>query len=285
VALLDRVPEGDPLAREFLPLIATPDTLTALLAARPLEMDLLERIAPEVGTGAIPLLLDALAASEERGVRRRLLELLTRFGNAVTPEALARIDTAPWFFQRNLLRLLQGVPDPPAEAVATGFARHQDARVRVEGLRLLLRLPAARARGVVEGLTDSDPTCLRVAALAALENCPPAAAPLLIGGLAKGGWDIELRTVAIRALAPLVDDPGVLELLLRFAARRIPILGARVAPKTRESLAALSGLARHWRWHPRTAGLLVRAERHRDPEIRAAVSGPTVFEQLGMDPS
>lgn len=282
VSLLDRVPKEDPLAAELLPLVATPDALCALLAARPIEMDLLERIAPEVGTPAIPLLLDQLADSEERGVRRHLLELLARFGNAVTPFALARIDQAPWFVQRNLLRMLQTVPDPPAEAVAVGFARHPDARVRVEGLRLLLRLPAARARGIVEGLTDRDPVCLRVAVMAAAEHCPPSAAPLLIGGLLSAGYEAELRAVAIRALAPLVDDPAVLEVLLKFAGRRIPILGWWLAPKSRESLAALSALARHWRWQPRTARLLARAERHRDAEIRGAVTGPTVFEQLGM---
>jgi hypothetical protein len=284
VALLDEVPQADPLAADFLPLVATLDAISALLAARPVEMDLLERLVPEVGTSAIPLLLDSLAASEERGVRRRLLELAARFGNAVTPYALERIDAAPWFVQRNLLRLLQTVPDPPAEAVAGGFARHPDSRVRVEGLRLLLRLPAARARGVAEGLTDTDPTCVRVAVMAAAEGCPLSAAPLLIGGLVGGHYDSELRPVAIRALAPLIDDPSVLDLLFKYGARRFPIFGWRVASKSRDSLAALSGLARHWRWHPKAGRLLGRAERHRDPEIRRAVSGPTVFEQLGMEP-
>ena len=285
IALRDEVPVDDPRAANLLGLIATPATLAALLAAQPIEMDLVERIAPEVGTAAIPLLLDGLAASEERGVRRRLLEVLAGFGNSVTPCALERIEDAPWFVQRNLLRMLQTVPDPPAEAVTVGFARHPDSRVRIEGLRLLLRIPGARARGIAEGLTESDPACLRVAVMAAGEDCPSSAVPLLIGGLLAGSYDAELRPVAIRALAPLVDNPAVLDLLRRFAARSIPLFGWRVAPKTRESLAALSGLARHWRWHPKVGRLLARAERHRDADVRGAVIGQLVEELPRIEPA
>lgn len=282
VDLLCELPPAESLAKAFHPLVATPDALMALLAERPTDLATLERLAPEVGTAAIPVLLDALSDSEERTVRRRLIELLARFGNAVTPYALSRLPDAPWFVRRNLLRLLQVVPDPPAEAVASGYALDPDSRVRVEGLRLLLRLPAARTRGIVQGLADADAGCVRVAVQAAVEGCPPAAAAPLLRRMKEHSLEPELRPVAIRALAPLEDEPGVVALLLRVAAWRLPILGLVVAPRSRESLAALSGLARHWRWHPRTARLLARAERHRDPVVRAAVSGPTVFEQLGL---
>ncbi len=282
VRLLDELPEDDPLRPGYHPMVATPDALVAALRARPPELDLVERLAPEVGTPAIPLLLDALAAAEERGTRRRLLDLLARFGNAVAPYAITRYAGAPWYVQRNLLRLLQLLPEPPAEAAIGGFAEHPDARVRVEGLRLLLRHPAARARGVAQALADPDPACLRVGVMAAVEACPPAAAPLLIRHLAGALLDRDLRPLAIRALAG-VDAPEVPEVLLRLAARRYPLLGWRVAPRSKDGLAALAGLARHWRWQPRVGRLLARAERHRDPEVRQAVAGPSVLEQLGLD--
>ncbi len=284
VDLLGEVRPPEPLAEELRALVATPDALAALLATRPVDIEVLERLAPEVGTAAIPLLLDALASAPERSLRRRLLGLLARFGNRVTQPSLERIPGSAWFVQRNLLRLLQMVPDPPAEAVATGFARHPDPRVRVEGLRLLLSLPAARARGIIEGLADSSLSCQRVALMAAAVDCPPAAAPFLLRRLIEGPLELGLRPAAIRALAPLVEEPAVLDLLLRLAARRLPIIGALVAPKSNDSLTALTGLARHWRWHPRTMRLLARAERHRDPAVRAAVATPTVFEQLGLVP-
>ncbi len=284
VDLIGAVRPPEPLAEALHALVATPDALAALLADRPVDVDVLERLAPEVGTAAIPLLLDAMASAPERSLRRRLLGLLARFGNTVTQPALERIPGSAWFVQRNLLRLLQMVPDPPAEAVATGFARHPDPRVRVEGLRLLLSLPAARARGIIEGLADQSLACQRVALTAAVADCPPAAAPLLLRRLIEGPLEAGLRPAAIRALAPLVDEPAVLDLLLRLAARRWPIFGAVVAPRSDDSLAALAGLARHWHWHPRTMRLLARAERHRDPAVRAAVAAPTVFEQLGLEP-
>ena len=282
VDLLEQLSPAEALARSFRPLIATPDALAALLAARPVDLATLERLAPEVGTAAIPPLLDALAASEDRGVRRRVLELLARFGNTVTPHVLGRLSEAPWFVQRNLLRLLQALPDPPAEAVVSDYALDSDSRVRVEGLRLLLRLPAARSRGIAQGLADPDRFCQRVAVLAAVEGCPPAAAPPLLRRILDHSLDPELRPAAIRALGELMDEPSVLDLLLGLAARRVPLLGLRVAPKSKDSLTALAALARHWRWHPRTARLLARAERHRDAEVRAAVSGPSVLEQLGV---
>jgi hypothetical protein len=282
VDLLEQLLPTEPLAESFRPLVATPDALAALLAGRPVDLVTLERLAPEVGTAAIPVLLDALAASDDRGVRRRVLELLARFGNTVTPHVLGRLSGASWFVQRNLLRLLQALPDPPAEAVISGYALDADPRVRVEGLRLLLRLPAARARGIVQGLADPDPVCQRVAVLAAVDGCPPAAAPSLLRRIVDHSLDAGLRPAAIRALAELVDEPSVLELLLGLASRRVPLLGLLVAPRSKDSLTALAALARHWRWHPRTARLLARAERHRDAKVRAAVSGPSVLEQLGV---
>jgi hypothetical protein len=284
VQLIDEMGPEDPLTAQILPLVATPDAIRALLAARPLDLKTLERLAPEVGTEAIPLLLDALATAEERAVRRPLLDLLVRFGNAVTPYALARLDAGPWYVQRNLLRVLQMLPEPPAEAVASRFAQHPDIRVRIEGLRLLLRHPAARARGIVQGLGDPDTSGVRVAVMAAAEDCPPAAAPLLLRGLLEGRIDPGLRTTAIRALGPLVQEPAVLDLLLKLASIRVPFLGDRVAPKSKESLAALSALARHWHWHPRVTRLLTLAERHRDPEVREAVATPSVLQQLGVEP-
>ncbi|NOT08866.1 MAG: hypothetical protein HOP28_11745, partial [Gemmatimonadales bacterium] len=282
VLLLRDLPPADPLYDGLLALVATPDAVAALLADRPPDLETVEWLAPEAGAGAIPHLIGALAEAEERNQRRRLLELLTRFGNAVTPYALERLEGAPWFVQRNLLRLLQALPEPPVESVAAGYAAHEDGRVRVEGLRLLLNHPVARARGIVQGLADPDPACVRVAVMGAAVSCPAVAAPLLLSRLLGGSFDPELRPAAIRALAPLVDEPAVLRLLLKLASRRWFLLGPRIAPKSKESLAALAALARHWRWHPRAGAVLARAERHADREVRDAVSGPTVFEQLGL---
>lgn len=272
VDLLGRLPADDALADAYRPLVVRPETLAALLSATPVDVEAVELLAPEVGPAAIPLLLDALAESEERSVRRRLLQLLAHFGNDVVPDVTRRLPAGPWFFQRNLLRLLQMLPDPPEESLAVEYSRHPDARVRVEGFRLLMRHPQARARGIVEGLSDPDISGVRVAVMAAGEDCPAAAAPLLLQGLRERRIEPGLVPAAIRALGPLVDIPEVVDVLLSHAGRKLPLLGWRVAAKSRESLAALAAMARHWRDDPRCATLLARARRHPDAEIREAVS-------------
>jgi hypothetical protein len=273
VDLLGRLPADDALGASYRPLVVRTETLAVLLSAVPVDVEAVELLAPEVGTAAIPLLLDALSRSEERSVRRRLLQLLAHFGNEVVPEVTRRLPVGPWYFQRNLLRLLQMLPDPPEESLAVEYSRHPDARVRVEGFRLLMRHPQARARGIVEGLSDPDISGVRVAVMAAGEDCPAAAAPLLLRGLQERRIEPGLVPSAIRALGPMVEIPEVVEVLLSHAGRKLPLLGWRVAAKSKESLAALAAMARHWRDHPRCAALLARASRHPDAEIREAV-GP-----------
>jgi hypothetical protein len=282
VKILSEIPADDLLRPQYQPLVATPDAVAALLRLHPVDIEALERLTPEVGVMAAPFLLDALADAEDRGLRRRLLVLLARFGNAVAPLAIQRFPGAPWYVQRNLLRLLQELPEPPAESIVGEFAEHPEARVRIEGLRLLLRHPAARARGIVQALGDRDPVCVRVGVLASVENCPLAALPLLMRMLIENALEEDLRPLAIRALAPL-DDPRILEFLLKTAGRKVPLFGYRVAPRSRDMLVSLGGLARHWRWHPKVGRLIARAERHRDAAIRRAVEAPDILQQLGID--
>jgi hypothetical protein len=282
VKILSELPSDDLLRPQYQPLVATPDAVAALLRLHPVDIEALERLTPEVGVMAAPFLLDALAEADDRGLRRRLLVLLARFGNAVAPLAIQRFPGAPWYVQRNLLRLLQELPEPPAESIVGGFAEHPEARVRIEGLRLLLRHPAARARGIAQALGDRDPSCVRVGVLASVENCPPVAVPLLMRMLIENLLEEDLRPLAIRALAPL-DDPRILVFLLKTAGRKVPLFGYRVAPRSRDMLTSLGGLARHWRWHPQAGRLIARAERHRDAEIRRAVEAPGILQQLGIE--
>jgi hypothetical protein len=184
--------------------------------------------------------------------------------------------------QRNLRRRLQELPEPPAESIGGGFAAHPEARARIVGLRLLLRHPAARARGIAAALGDRDPSCVRVGVLASVENCPPVAVPLLMRMLIENLLEEDLRPLAIRAPAPL-DDPRILVFLLKTAGRKVPLFGYRVAPRSRDMLTSLGGLARHWRWHPQAGRLIARAERHRDAEIRRAVEAPGILQQLGIE--
>jgi hypothetical protein len=270
LALLDTVPDNDPIARVLAARVYQPDTVRAVLQGTPVDLEVLDRLIPAVGIGAAAVLLDGLAESRDRRVRLALLDLLARFGCAIGPLAVDRIDGMPWYVQRNLLALL----GRPMRYTPPDMLAHRDPRVRHEALVLAIADAGLRNRGLVEALNSGYEPTLRLALRTLQEHCPPEFVPRLIARAADQGLDAELRAAAIAAIAP-VDDPVVLRLLRRLVvARGITALG-RLAPKSPTMLAAVRGLAAHWPGHPKVGPLLESARQSRDPEIRAAARAPT----------
>jgi hypothetical protein len=214
-------------------------------------------------------MLDALASEKDRRIRSRLLDLLTRFGTPVGPEAAARIKDAPWYVQRNLLKLLGTLPTLPKEFSPTACMAHPDARVRIEGLKLLLKNPSTRERALIDALRSSDTATLRLGLVAALDECPKAGARLIIEQLNSHSMPADLRSIGLKAIAP-VQEPEVLECLWRYAVRRRWVFLNRLAPKTPDMVAALAGLSTHWRTHPRVGPVIDSGIAHRDKEVREA---------------
>jgi hypothetical protein len=206
-------------------------------------------------------------------VRLALLDLLARFGGAVGPLAVDRMEGMPWYVQRNLLALLGRLPDRPMRYTPPGMLAHRDPRVRHEALALAVADAGLRNRGLAEALDSGYEPTLRLAFRTLQEHCPPEFVPRVITRAADQRLDPELRAAAIAALAP-VNDSVVLRVLRRLVvARGITALG-RLAPKSPSMLAALRGLAAHWHSHPKVVPLLETARQSRDPEIRAAARLP-----------
>jgi hypothetical protein len=269
LALLDTVPEADPVARALAARVYHPTTVRAMLGGSPVELEVLDRLIPAAGIEAAPVLLEGLAESRDRRVRLALLDFLTRYGTAIGPLAAERIEGMPWYVQRNLLALLGRLPDRPMRFTPPGMLAHRDPRVRHEALALAIADSGLRNRGLAEALESSYEPTLRLAFRSLLEHCPPEFVPRLIARAADQDLDPELRAAAIAALAP-VNDPVVLRVLRRsVVARGITALG-RLAPKSPVMLAALRGLTAHWRDHPKVVPLLETARQSRDPEVRAA---------------
>jgi hypothetical protein len=273
LALLETVPDNDPIARALTARVFHPGTVRAVLEASPVDLEVLDRLIPAAGIDAAPVLLDGLAESRDRRVRLALLDLLARFGGAVGPLAVDRMEGMPWYVQRNLLSLLGRLPDRPMRYTPPGMLAHRDPRVRHEALALAVADAGLRNRGLTDALdSDYEPT-LRLAFRSLQERCPPEFVPRLIARAADQRLDPELRAAAIAALAP-VNDSVVLRVLRRLVvARGITALG-RLAPKSPSMLAALRGLAAHWHSHPKVVPLLETARQSRDPEIRAAARLP-----------
>lgn len=274
LALLDTVPENDPIARALSVRVFHPGTVRAVLEGTPVDLEVLDRLIPAAGIDAAPVLFDGLAESRDRRVRLALLDLLARFGGAVGPLAADRMDGMPWYVQRNLLALLGRLPDRPMRYTPPQMLAHRDPRVRHEALALAVADAGLRNRGLGEALDSSYEPTLRLAFRTLQEHCPPEFVPRLIARAADQELDPDLRAAAISALAP-VNDPVVLRVLRRLVvARGITVLG-RIAPKSPTMLAALRGLAAHWQNHPKVAPLLEAARQSRDPEIRSAARPPS----------
>jgi hypothetical protein len=89
--LLDRAPEGSKVAEELWPLVATPENIRHLLREEQIDPGLLERITSRMGLDVVELLLEGLETSETRTMRRKLLDLLAKFGSDVGPMVLKRL--------------------------------------------------------------------------------------------------------------------------------------------------------------------------------------------------
>lgn len=272
--ILDRSADGNAVALELWKRVATTENVRTMLREEQVDLALLDRMAARMGTTIIDPLLDALETAETRAVRRKLLDMLTPFGPALASPIVARLTAAdcPWFVLRNLLALLGRLPDVPREFVGTRYMTHGDPRVRREAFKLQLRLRAHRDDAVTMALADKDERILQMALVAAAESCPRAAVPVIIRRVSDGSLHGELRLHGVRIVSA-TRAPATLEWLLAFTmARRRWFRRRRLASKSPEMLAALTGLATQWSADPKAAAVLTLAGRDPDPDVRAAVA-------------
>jgi HEAT repeat protein len=222
--------------------VSSPEAIHVLLAGSAPDFALLDRVLPQAGDGAAEPMLDLLAESESRQVRRALIDRLIRIGPALGPHLVPRLGDERWYVVRNLLYLAAELPAAPPGLNAAAFAQHADVRVRREALRTLFKDAAVRTRAICTALTDPDPRVLRLAlATVADGGCPEAAVPLVVT-LATGDAESEVRVAAVRALA---TEGGrlALDALLRLTHMRRSLLGnVKRESEEPEFLAALGAL-------------------------------------------
>jgi HEAT repeat protein len=234
-------------------------------------LNAVERILDKVGKFAIGPMLDALATTESRTMRHRLLNALTSLGPAVGPPAVARLEDAQWFVQRNILIVLASVPEWPAKFDPEIYATHDDPRVRREAIKLMLQgtqRPELRPRGLVLSLGDEDDAVMRLGLTAALDECAPPAEPLLAKLLDHD--DEEVRVLAIRVFGTLRSRRARDLLLQQVLAKKKWWRRTRLNQPTPEMLAALRGLAGTWARQPEVEVVMTLAGRSAIPEVRSA---------------
>lgn len=271
VAALDGAPPGSTAAPALWARLADPELLTGVLAHGDANVDAVERILDKVGESGITPMLDALAVTDSRAMRHRLLNALTALGPLVGPPTVARLKGAEWFVQRNLLIVLAALPDWPADFDPEPYATGDDPRVRREAIKLMLhgaQRPELRAHAVVLALGDGDDGVMRIGLAAALEGCPASGEAHLARHM--GHDDEEVRVLAIRVLATLRSKRARDLLLAQALARKQWWRRARLNQPSPEMLAAVRGLATTWNRHPEAQLVLELAARSGDPEVRSA---------------
>lgn len=271
VASLDNAP-GDSMAAETIWVrLAEPELMSGILEQGDEHLDSVERILDMVGKFAIGPMLDALATTESRTMRHRLLNALTSLGDAVGPPAVNRLEGAEWFVQRNILIVLAALPEWPAKFDPQIYATSEEARVRREALKLMIQgtqRPELRPEGLVLSLSDADDAVMRLGLTAALDGCPPAAEPSLAKILDHD--DEELRVLAIRVFGTLRSARARDLLLKQVLAKKKWWRRTRLNQPSPEMLAALRGLATTWARHPEVQVVMSLAGRNAAPDIRSA---------------
>ena len=264
--VLEHAPQPSPATEAIAARITTPDAVRVMLAAQPIDFPMLDRVLARMDDAVAEPMLDLLAESESRQVRRALLDRLIKLGPPLGPHLVPRLGDARWYVVRNLLHLAAELPAAPAGLNAATFAQHEDIRVRREALRVLFKDPAVRTRAVCTALADDDPRIKRLALAAVADGgCPEAAVPLVVA-LATGDEESELRVAAIRALAA---EGGRLSLdaLLRITQLRRSILGnMKRGFDEPEFLAALAALGQ-FPADRRARERLEQALALRDPDV------------------
>jgi hypothetical protein len=267
--ILKAAPRTD-MTEDLWGYVATPERLEAELAASPINPESVAVLVERIGAAAADSLLDRLASADDRSTRAAIMKQLIALGPGIAATAARRLNDAPWFLQRNILVLLGRLGSWPDGFSPTGYAAHNDPRIRREAIKLLLEAPQHQADAVKRSLLDPDDGIVGLALTSALESCPPEAVQSVQQIAADPRRPSELRALAARILTRVRTPEALQSLLQVISLRRRWWLVKRMAPKSAELLAALAGLATNWRDDPAAAEVLFHARQHHDSQIRAA---------------
>lgn len=268
--LLDTAPEGwmrDALWRH----VATVDRLQQQLQRSPINMPVVQRMVARMQLAAVDPLLDALETADDR-LSPVFVDMLAALGDEIGPFVLARMPSSRWAMQRLLLVVLGKLGSLPTGFGLREFIRHPDGAVRREALRMLMKLPETREQAIAASLSDPDERIVRLALGASMTNCPKEAAGILMSRADDTALSADLRALGVRALSSFRSQETLAFLISRTLGKKRFLRRRALASKTPEMLAALTGLAAHWRDEPAAREVFDIATRSSDSEISDAVT-------------
>lgn len=272
LAWIEPLPPGHQLAQTIHAELTSPTRFRELMAAGKLHGDVLKQLMEEMGGAAIPPLLDVLADSDDRRVRRTVFDALAGVGPEVGAQAVDRLKDPRWFVQRNMLALLARLSDLPEGFDPAPYLAHEDERVRREAFPLGLRHPDLRDRMLAAAFKDPDERMVRMGLLEMGTEIPEAVLPVLVNRVAMStDRSPELRALAAKALRHS-DAALARRALLDMCTAGKTLLGKpRIAEPSEDVVAALHALAAAWGADEEVLPVLEQAKRSKESELRGAV--------------
>jgi hypothetical protein len=246
--------------------------IDAVVGGSTVDFDALDRLEPHLTDASYARLLDLLASSERRHVRRRLLDRLAKAPVDLGPLIVARLGDERWFVTRNMLVLLERSGRVPAGLSLVPWTTHTDVRIRHEAIRLQFRLLGQREAAVQAALSDGHPRLVHRGLVEVQQDCPAG----VVGQVAAVALDAtatdENRELAVQTLGRCRDDRAIGPLVSLADGGRTLLGRQKLAPRSRLMLAAVSALATGWRSDPRAEGLVRLAAESADASIRQAAA-------------
>jgi HEAT repeat protein len=163
---------------------ATAERLTKMIeaaaAVSPDALASVERFLAQVRASIYPALLETLSASNDKVVRKAVLDLLYMEGGTPARHLWPLMKDSRWYVVRNAVQLATTSGDPAVVGHLEPLLRHPDTRVRREVARSLATL--------------GDPKCLPLLVRAILDD-DSAVRTLAVRGLARHGNTVQYQAV------------------------------------------------------------------------------------------
>lgn len=271
--LAQAAPDDNQVSRRIRGYLTTPSEFRRIMEEGHVDSDGIRALVDEMGATAVDPLLDVLAESDSRAVRRRVFDVLPTLGPFVARRAIERLEGSPWFVQRNMLALLHRVEHLPEGFDPQPYMDHDDARVRREALPVAIRPGSKlRDRALIMALGDSDERMVRMGLLEMQESVPASSVPTLVNRvIGSDQRSEEIRTLGVRCLENS-SEPLARTGLLEVVASGKTLFGkVRVANKNNLVLEALRVLASKWAGDEAVELVLDAAMKSKDPDLRGAV--------------
>lgn len=179
-----RRPAG--FADDVLGRAVTPERLSGLIAslqsAPPEIAGRLGRFLQRMRACAYPTFLEILVTSDDRGVRKLVLDLLRVTGGIPTEHLLPLINDQRWYVVRNAVQLATDSGDVGLVDQLERLLHHPDARVRREVIRSLDTFAEKRSLPLLLGALDDEDSPVRILAVRSLGRVGDARQfPLVLG--------------------------------------------------------------------------------------------------------